>query len=159
MKAVVCVDLNWGIGYRGKLLARIPEDMRLFRRLTLGKTVIMGRGTFESLPAPLEARVNIVLSRSLNANAVLVCRSLDELFLRLEAYPADDVFVIGGEAIYSQLLPHCTQAYVTEIAARFDADRHFADLNQDESWVLRGKSDYKTHHDLRYRFLEYFHNG
>ncbi|HOV69379.1 MAG TPA: dihydrofolate reductase, partial [Clostridia bacterium] len=66
MKAIVNVDINWGIGYQGKLLMRIPEDMKFVRQTTLGKVIVMGRETFESLPGkkPLEGRVNIVLSKS-----------------------------------------------------------------------------------------------
>jgi dihydrofolate reductase len=65
MKAIVAVDLNWGIGFKGNLLQRIPDDMKFFKQMTLGKVVVMGRETFESLPGkePLKDRTNIVLSK------------------------------------------------------------------------------------------------
>ena len=119
MKAIVAVDLNWGIGYRGNLLQRIPEDMKFFKQMTLGKVVIMGRETFESLPGkePLKDRINIVLSKDecFTNEKVTICRSLDELFYELKKYNSDDVFVIGGESIYTQLLPYCSEVYVTKI--------------------------------------------
>jgi len=90
MKAIAAVDLNWGIGYRGNLLERIPEDMKFFKQMTIGKVVIMGRKTFESLPGkePLKDRVNIVLSKNegFNNRKVTICRTLDELFCELEKY-------------------------------------------------------------------------
>jgi dihydrofolate reductase len=119
MKAIVAVDLNWGIGYQGKLLQRIPEDMKFFKAATTGKVVIMGRETFESLPGkePLKDRVNIVLSRNqlFNNENVIICRSLTELFVELKKRLWDDVFVIGGESIYIQLLPYCSEALLTRI--------------------------------------------
>jgi len=119
MKAIVAVDSNWGIGFRGNLLQRIPGDMKFFKQMTLNKVVIMGRETFESLPGkePLKDRVNIVLSKNecFNNEKVTICRTLNELFCELEKYNSDEVFLIGGESIYTQLLPYCKEAYVTSI--------------------------------------------
>ncbi len=157
MKAVVAVDLNWGIGYRGKLLEWIPEDIRLFRRMTLGKVVIMGRGTFEFLPGkvPLKGRINLVLSKSMVSDAVKVYSSLDGLFVELKKYQTNDVFVIGGESVYAQLLPFCTKVHLTKIEKEYPADKHFVNMDQEETWRLKSQSDYKLHHNLKYRFLEY----
>ncbi|MDX9872308.1 MAG: dihydrofolate reductase, partial [Clostridia bacterium] len=114
MKAIVAVDMNWGIGYKGNLLLRIPEDMQFFKQMTLGKVVIMGRETFESLPGktPLKDRINIILSKNMDSENVniIVRRSLNEIFHELKRYNSDDVFVIGGESVYTQLLPYCTEA-------------------------------------------------
>ena len=100
MKAIVAVDLNWGIGCGGKLLQTIPEDMKFFKQKTSGKVVIMGRETFESLPgkSPLKDRINIVLSRSKSFcdDRITVCRSLEELFREIKKYHTDDVYLIGG---------------------------------------------------------------
>lgn len=114
MKAIVAVDLNWGIGYKGNLLKSIPPDLKRFKELTINKVVVMGRETFESLPKkqPLKDRVNIVLSKSglISDERVVVCSCLNQLFNELLKYNTDDVFVIGGESVYSQLLPYCTEA-------------------------------------------------
>lgn len=159
MKAIVAVDLNWGIGYRGKLLERIPEDMKFFKSTTTGKVVVMGRETFESLPGkePLKDRVNIVLSKneSFTNDQIIICRSLAELFEELQKYPADSVFVIGGESVYTQLLPYCSEAFVTRIEKDHIADKHFVNLDQDETWELSSTSEMKVSNDLKYRFLKY----
>jgi len=159
MKAIVAVDLNWGIGFKGNLLERIPEDMRYFRQMTLGKVVIMGRETFESLPGgkPLKDRINIVLSRDgyLGNDGITICRSLDELFYKLEKYPKDGIFVIGGQSVYSQLLPYCTEVYVTKIENVYPADKYFINLDEDKTWELINASLPKSYNNIRYMFLRY----
>jgi dihydrofolate reductase len=159
MKAIVAVDLNWGIGCKGKLLQRIPEDMKFFKEMTIGKVVVMGRETFESLPnqEPLKNRTNFVLSRnkSFNNEKVIICRSLDELFQKLEKHNSDDVFVIGGESIYTQLLPYCTEAYVTKIENTYIADKYFVNLDKEEMWKLVSESDTKIFKDVKYKFVKY----
>lgn len=159
MKAIVAVDLNWGIGHRGNLLQRIPEDMKFFKRMTLGKVVIMGRETFESLPGkePLKDRINIVLSKNerFKHEEVTICRSLDELFCKLEKYNPEDVFVIGGESIYSQLLPYCTEVYVTKIQNVYAADKYFINLDEDETWELVSEGDVQAYKDIHYQFIKY----
>jgi len=159
MKAIVAVDLNWGIGCEGKLLHRIPEDMKFFKEMTLGKVVIMGRETFESFPGkePLKNRINIVLSKneSFNNEKVTICRSLDELFHELEKYNSDDIFVIGGESIYSQLLTFCAEAYVTKIESKYVADKYFPDLDKKETWKLVFSSDSRSYNDIQYKFTKY----
>ena len=88
MNLIAAVDLNWGIGYNCELLEKIPEDMKYFKEKTLGKVIVMGRTTFESLPnkKPLEQRINIVLTKNKNYNCegVILCYSLEELFNRIE---------------------------------------------------------------------------
>lgn len=118
MKAIVAVDENWGIGAGGGLLVHIPEDLKRFRRLTTGHAVVMGRRTFNSLPGgkPLPNRENIVLTRDegLRIEGLVVLHSLEELFTHI-APCASDVFVIGGQEIYMQLLPYCDNVYVTHV--------------------------------------------
>lgn len=159
MKVIVAVDLNWGIGYKGSLLQRIPGDMKFFKQMTLGKIVIMGRETFESLPGkePLKDRVNIVLSKNecFNNTGVIACSSIDELFCQLKEYNSDDIFVIGGESIYTQLLPYCTEAYVTKIENKYIADKYFTDLDRSKTWKLVSESDPQTYKDIQYKFVKY----
>ncbi len=159
MKAIVSVDLNWGIGCGGKLLQRIPEDMKFFKQMTLGKVVVMGRETFESLPKkePLKDRVNIVLSRneSFINEKVTICRSLEELFDELNKYNSDDVFVIGGEAVYAELLPYCSEAYVTKFENIYEADKHFVNLEKESAWKLVSESEFREYNDIKFRYLKY----
>ncbi|MDF2522541.1 MAG: dihydrofolate reductase region [Clostridiales bacterium] len=162
MKAIVAVDLNWGIGCRGNLLQRIPDDMKFFKQMTLGKVVVMGRETFESFPGkePLKDRINIVLSKnkSFENEKVIICRELDELFHELKKYNQEDVFVIGGESIYTQLLPFCTEAYVTKIENTYEADKYFTNLDEEETWELASIGDKKIYNDIYFSFLKYVNN-
>ena len=162
MKAIVAVDINWGIGYKGKLLQWIPEDLKFFKAMTLGKVVIMGRETFESLPGkePLKDRVNIVLSKneSFTNEKIIICRSLEELFNVLANYSEEDVFVIGGESIYAQLLPFCSEAYVTKIRNSYKADKHFINIDQIKAWEVVSESEPQNYGDIEYRFIKYVNN-
>jgi dihydrofolate reductase len=159
MKAIVAVDSNWGIGYKGKLLQRIPEDMKNFKQMTLEKVVIMGRETFESLPGmePLKDRINIVLSKkaSVDSEKVILCRSMEELLEELKKYPDDDIFVIGGESIYRQLLPYCSEAYVTKIDNAYEADKYFVNLDKEQNWELVSEGAGQTHKDIQFKFVKY----
>lgn len=121
MTAVVAVCENGGIGKDGALLFHIREDLRRFRQLTLGKTVVMGRKTLESLPGGrgLPDRRSLVLTRDPELSAPGA-----EVLRRLEDVPEDAV-VIGGESVYRQLLPRCGTVYVTKIFASPQADAFF----------------------------------
>lgn len=159
MKAIVAVDLNWGIGYKGSLLQRIPDDMKNFKQMTTGKVVVMGQATFESLPGqePLKDRINIVLSNDecFHNEKVTICRTLEELFGMLSKYPADDVFVIGGESVYTQLLDHCTEVYVTKIANTYTADKYFVNLDRSDVWKPASISGPFQYNDVEYCFVTY----
>jgi dihydrofolate reductase len=159
MKAILSADLNWGIGCGGKLLQRVPEDMRFFMNMTSGKVVVMGRETFESLPGmqPLKDRVNIVLSTKaqFSDDRLIICRSIDELFKVLSKYDTNDIFVIGGESVYTSLLPYCSEVYVTRLEKAFEADRHFPDIDVLKNWKLVTESDQHFYKDLSFRFLSY----
>ncbi|KUO68090.1 MAG: dihydrofolate reductase [Clostridia bacterium BRH_c25] len=162
MKAIAAVDLNWGIGYKGNLLQRIPEDMKFFKQMTLGKVVIMGRETFESLPGkePLKDRTNIILSRKecYGDDRIIVCHSLNEVFHEIKKYKTEDVFAIGGESVYAQLLPFCTEAYITRIENKYTADKFFTDLDKDEAWEIVSASDLQVYKGINYKFVKYVNN-
>lgn len=159
MKAIVAVDQNWGIGYRGNLLQRIPEDMKFFKQTTVGKVVVMGRETFASLPGgePLKDRTNIVLceDKQFSDKEIIVCTSLNELFIAVKKYPADEVFVIGGESVYAQLMPYCSEAYVTKIESTYKADKYFGNLDEDERWAPIFTGETKIYNDVRYMIVKY----
>ena len=138
MNLIVAVDKNWAIGYGNKLLVSIPQDMKFFRETTSGKVVVMGRKTLESFPGgqPLKKRTNIVLTGNPN-------------------YPAEDVYVIGGESVYRALLPYCDKAYVTRIDHAYLADTYFPNLDEDPEWKMTKVSDEQTYFDLEYVFTIY----
>ena len=127
MNIIAAVDNNWAIGYRNDLLVRIPNDQKHFREETMGKVVVLGHRTLETFPQgmPLQGRKNIILSadRKLQIRHALVVHSLEELFHELQPYASQDIYVIGGESVYRQLLPYCDVAHITKIDRRYEADR------------------------------------
>lgn len=131
LSMIACVDEQMGIGRQGKLLVHYAEDMQHFRQKTIGQVVIMGRKTLESLPdgKPLPGRVNIVLSRSLVRDDVLICRNLAELWTllgRLQVeQPRRKFICMGGGEIYSLLLPYAKEIMLTEVTGKFAADAFF----------------------------------
>jgi dihydrofolate reductase len=136
MDAIVSVTDDWGIGRNGNLLVRNREDMRRFVRLTMGGTVLMGHSTFLSFPGgPLKGRRNVVLSR--NPNLVIPgAEVFNEIAQALEATSGDEkVWLIGGESLYRQLLPHCSHVYVTRNHVVVPADAWFPNLDRDQAWV------------------------
>jgi dihydrofolate reductase len=159
MNLIAAVDVNWAIGYKNKLLVSIPDDMKFFRQTTTGKVVVMGRKTLESFPngQPLKNRVNIVLTSDKNYKVkdAIVVHDLDELHKELEQYNSEDVYVIGGESIYRQLLDECDVAHITKIDYAYDADAYFPNLDEKEEWQITEDSDEQTYFDLEYYFLKY----
>lgn len=128
---IVCVDEKMGIGRQGKLLVHHKEDMAHFRQQTLGQVVVMGRKTLASLPGgkPLDGRVNIVLSRTLQRDDVMVCRNLTELWEVLgrihKDSPKKKFICIGGGEVYSLLLPYAKELLLTQVKGAFSADTFF----------------------------------
>ncbi|MCR5295283.1 MAG: dihydrofolate reductase [Lachnospiraceae bacterium] len=158
MNCIAAVDRNYGIGRGGRLLVSIPEDMKFFRRMTMGKTVILGRKTLLSFPgsAPLERRRNIVLTRSAEAIPGAECvRSVEEALLRVRGEDPENVFVIGGASVYKAFLPYIRKAYLTKIDYSYEADCHFPNLDEDPEWELESESDEMTCFDLCYTFTVY----
>jgi dihydrofolate reductase len=144
MKAIVCVDNNWGIGKDNKLLFSLPADMKFFRQTTTGNVVVMGSKTLASFPGgkPLKNRTNIVLSRALKEiDGCIVADGIDELFVKLADYPSDSVYVIGGASIYNLLLPHCSEVLVTKVQADGNADTFFPNLEKSPDFRLVSTSD------------------
>ena len=163
MNLIAAVDKNWAIGYQNKLLTSIPEDMKFFRQTTTGKVVVMGRKTLESFPGkkPLKNRTNIVLTKnpSYQAEGAIVVHNEDELREKLKKYDSEDIFVIGGESIYRQLLDECDKAYITKIEYAYTADAYFPNLDEKEEWKITAESEEHTCFDLEYFFLTYEKNA
>lgn len=160
MNIIVAVDENWGIGFNGDLLMRIPEDMAMFQKITSGKVVVMGRCTFNSLPhgKPLKNRINVVLSKDsdMAIEGAAVCHSLPDLLKLCGMYASDDIYIIGGQAVYEQLLPYCTTAYVTKLwPSPGRADRFFPNLDEEPDWSLAEQSKTQSYNEFSYAFLKY----
>ena len=159
MNLIVNVDKNWAIGYGGKLLVSIPEDMKFFRSETTGKVVVLGSKTLTTFPGgqPLKNRTNIILTRNpeFTAKGAVVCHSVEETLEELKKYPSEDVYIIGGDTIYRQFLPYCDTAHVTRMEHAYDADAWFPNLDEDPEWELTGQSEEKTYFDLEFTFCRY----
>ena len=163
MRAIVAVDSNWAIGNKGQLLVSIPSDHKMFRTQTKGGIVIYGRKTLETFPMakPLDQRVNIIFSRNpaYEVKHAEMVHSVDELqeVLRTKYadYDTDDIYVIGGESIYRQLLPLCDTAIVTRVEYEYEADAFFPDLDKDPEWELVEEGEEQTYFDVAFHFDRY----
>lgn len=159
MNLIAAVDNNWAIGKNNQLLVSIPADMKFFRTETTGKVVVMGRKTLETFPngQPLKNRTNIVLTRdkSYQVKDAIVVYSLEELREELKKYPSNDIYVIGGESIYRQLVDECDVAHITKIDFSYAADTYFPNLDEKPEWRITQTSEEQTYFDLIYHFLKY----
>ncbi len=157
MNIIACSSLDWGIGYMGKLLFDIPVDKAFFKEKTIGKTVIMGRKTYESLPVkPLPSRRNIVLTRkNMVYEGVEICHNINDVLNIIENEKKSDIFVIGGEQIYSLLLPFCNTAYITCVKQSVKSDRHIFDFDSSDEWKCTECSADQIYSGLIFCFKKY----
>ena len=159
MNIIVAVDQNWAIGNKGDLLVRIPNDHKHFREETTGRVVVLGRKTLETFPQgmPLKNRTNIILTHDskYQVKDALIVHSVEELMERLREYDDQDIYIIGGDSVYRQLLPYCNVAHVTKIDHAYEADAFFPNLDQDPAWESTADSDEQTYFDIAYQFLRY----
>lgn len=175
MNAIVAVDENWGIGKDNDLLVHLAGDLKYYKEKTLGKCVIFGQKTLESLPGgrPLPKRDHIVLSddpaftaEAREGFACDICRSKEEVMELAAEYEAaarsmgedagEAVFVCGGASVYELFLDECSAFYVTKVYGSFDADRFFPDLDKlgmEVTWESDVQRDEAT--GLEYRFQKY----
>jgi dihydrofolate reductase len=157
---IAAVARNKVIGRDNRIPWRLPEDLRRFRKLTMGHAVIMGRKTFESIVAfsgrPLPGRDNIVITRSREWLGI-GCRTVHSLEESFAAVPDRlDAFVIGGAEIYSLALPVASRLYMTEIGSDFAGDAFFPDFDRSR-WqeVAREKHTSNAPESFDYDFVEY----
>lgn len=158
ISAIVAVDNNWGIGYQGQLLERIPEDMKYFKELTDDHMVIMGRKTWESLPAPLSNRFHLVLTRNPQNDPSLHDRWFADWKegVNMMLYHPIDTFIIGGGQIYKELLPLCDRVYVTKICKDHEnVDTYFPNLDKMPEWEVSSCTELREYNGLYYSFLTY----
>lgn len=138
LSIIVAVAENNAIGKDNDLIWYISDDLKRFKRLTTGHTILMGRKTYESLPnGALPKRENVVITRdeSLKLDKCIMLHSIEEA---IEKYAKSDeeVFVIGGGSIYEKLLPYAHQIFLTKVHASFDADVFFPEIEAGKWTVL-----------------------
>lgn len=148
----MAVASDWAIGRQGDLLCHLPADMRHFKEVTMGHSIVMGRKTFESFPRrPLPCRQNIVITRNADWEhpGVTVVHNLDDA---IAAAQTDTVFIIGGAQVYEQSLPLVEVLHLTRIHARWaSADAYFPALNPDE-WQEVSREHHGSDHKNAYEF-------
>lgn len=175
MNAIVAVDKNWGIGKNNDLLIHLPGDLKYYKQKTLGKCVIFGQNTLESLPGsrPLPKRDHIVLSDDNSYQVTAgegfacdVCHTKAEVMELAAEYeaaakamgedPVEAVFVCGGASIYELFFEDCDGFYVSKIDKAFDADRFFPNL-EELGFVITMESDIQIDEatGIEYKFLKY----
>lgn len=156
MTLILVADNDWAIGVNGGLLTRLPADMKRFRELTAGCTVVMGRKTYESFPKrPLPDRENCVISRTVAELEGAKCFPSVEAFLEYAETVRNEIYVIGGGEIYRQLLPCCDKAYITRVYECFGGDTFFTDIDALPEWELVETSPVIETGGHNIRFMNY----
>lgn len=149
---IVAVASNGAIGKDGDLLWHISEDLKYFKKTTLNSTVVMGRKTWEALPfKPLKNRRNIILTKNedfTEKNAEVFHQIQDIISLNKEN---ENLFIIGGGAIYKEFLPYTDKIYLTKIYKDFDADTFFPTINEDD-WKEVYKSERQKDEETQLEF-------
>lgn len=149
---IAAISKNWGIGKNGQLLCYIPDDLKRFKKLTLNKTIIMGRKTYSSLPnGALKNRENIILSKNKqNFENCKTFHSINEI-LKLNR---NEIFIIGGSQIYKQFMKHSNNLYLTFIHGKFNADTFFPQIN--DNWIETYRiNNFDENKKISYSFVKF----
>ncbi len=157
LSLIAAIDRNSGIGKENKLLWHLPADLKYFRRVTSGHTVIMGRKTYESIGKALPNRRNIVLTRQEDFEAP-GCEIMDDLFQAVKSCEKEgEVFVIGGADIYRQALQVADKIYLTRVDTDADADAFFPEFRL-SAWkliyLLKNKADDQNPYDYSFSIYQ-----
>jgi dihydrofolate reductase len=159
MNLIVNVDKNWAIGNNGELLVTLKGDMQYFKQMTTGKVIVLGKETLKTFPSgkPLKNRTNIVMTtdRTLSIENAIIANSIEALLEELKKYNPEDVFVVGGESVYKQLLPYVDKAYITKCATENPADKFLPNLDLLPEWKLAETSEVHEENDVTYSFNLY----
>ena len=153
LSAIVVIADDGAIGKDNGLLCHLPADLKHFKSITMGHTIIMGRRTFEALPkGALPGRENIVVSRNADyrAEGAKVCTSIEQAVA--EASMPGECFIIGGAQLYASTIAQVDKLYLTAIHAHFDdADAYFPAINPDE-WTEIDREDHQADEKNRYDY-------
>jgi dihydrofolate reductase len=157
LSIIAAMDRNQLIGNNNQLPWHLPADFTHFRAKTMGKPVVMGRKTFESIGKPLPGRTNIVLSRNpnLQLEGVECVSSLQDAITA--AADAEEIMIIGGSTIYEMLLPQVDRMYLTYVEGEFEGDAWFPEFDQSqwqETETVLHQKDEKNIYDCRFVTLE-----
>jgi len=151
--AVVAIASNYAIGKNNQLLWHLPNDLKHFKNITAGGTVIMGRKTFDSVGKPLPKRRNIVITRQdIEIEGCEVVKSIDEAIALCKT--EDEVFIVGGAEIYRQAMHITNRIYLTIVHQSFDADTFFPEIDY-KHWKETEREDHEADekHQFSYSFI------
>ena len=148
---ITAFDYNQVIGLNNQLPWHIPEDLKYFKKVTLNKTIVMGRKTFESIGKPLPNRKNIIVSSTLNSPNLTILKSPSDIL----SLPDEDIFIIGGSSIYQYFLPHCHNLYITHIDQTFQGDCHFPTIDWHQWQTISEEKLENSPYDFDVRFCQY----
>ncbi len=158
LSIIVAIAQNGAIGRNNNLLWHLGSDLKRFKQLTMGHPVVMGRRTWESLPKkPLPGRRNIVLTQNTDytAEGAEVVHSVAGLFKALKGVD-DEVFIMGGAAIYELLLPYTHRLYITRVYRDYEADVYFPTIDMSEFTLVKfGEPLHDDESGLDYAYEEY----
>lgn len=144
LSMIAAIDEKGGLGLNNKLLCHLPADLQHFKKITMGKPIIMGRKTFESIGKPLPGRMNIVLSHTVDhIDGTTVVDTLDKAINLVS--DQEEVMIIGGEKLFNQAINIVKRMYITFIHHHFSADVFFPQINKME-WTCIEKQ-YRQHDD------------
>lgn len=155
---IVAYDENKLIGANGKLPWHLTDDLKNFKKITLGKTIIMGRKTYESIGSkPLTGRNNWVLSKTLNNDDAVVCFTTWEAMLQEAKKLNHDWYIIGGESLYQKALSIVDDLYITQIKAQLKGDTYFPDIDLSK-WLCKEKLKFNKNNNNDYDFSCYLYS-
>ena len=156
LSLIVAKGKNNEIGKDNKLLWDLPEDMKNFRKLTNGKTVIMGRKTYESIGRLLPNRLNVVVSSTMedpNIKNLVIFRSLEDVYFHYQRY-AGEIFVLGGSSIYEYFKDKCDKLYITDVDDTYaGADIFFPEIDM-SNYNVESSVDYDGFKITEYKKID-----
>lgn len=159
ISAIVAVSENNAIGKDNHLPWHLPEDLKFFKRTTMGKPILMGRKTYESLGKPLPGRLNIVLSRKEISlpEGVLLYHNLDDGINKLKETESEEVFIIGGGQIFEESMELIDRLYITEVHTHIDGATAFFPEVDHSHWKLVWEEQHEADekHQYAYTFRQY----
>jgi len=150
---LVAMDLKRGIGKDNRLPWHLSDDLKQFKRLTMGHHMILGRKTYESIGKPLPGRTTILLTHrpDFQPDGCLVAHSLEEALSIARERGESEVFIIGGGQVFAQALPLADRIYLTRVHARVEADVYFPSFDETQ-WIEIERSDYPADSKNQFAF-------
>lgn len=155
LSIIVAVASNGVIGGDNKLLWHLPDDLQWFKKCTMGRPIIMGRKTFESLPKVLPGRIHFVLSKNTGYKAPEGVKLFSDVDILLQSLPEGENFIIGGANIYKLLFDYADKMYITKLGISYDGDAYFPTFDE-KQWTLVEST--KGIGDIPHQFMVYHKN-